>query len=341
MHIYLYICLKYFSKFLFPTEGSLSISSRLKLDQCSKEIKQRDIFFLETSGESCLTPRQACSIESAIRTNPQSNIKVLMEGTGVLSGPHSWKSKHEGLPGHRRSCTITDRLQKEINLKIYRDDLLAYLASTPLWTLVQSGALSETSSHYPLHHRSDLVRVAIMWKMGGIYLDLDCMVLRPLDCLPDNTIGMGSSMKNWVENGVMAFQAGHPFLAYLMDYMVEEFKPDYYFSIGPPTLSSALLDFCDRDELPANGGPVSCSNGTTVVHLEPRHSFYALDNKERNVFFDSKVNPDDLEALKLSYLSHIYNAGHGNAVPEGSLYSLLAREYCPITYQMAIEEGEF
>ena len=109
-----------------------------------------------------MTPRQACSVESTIRTNPQSNVKVLMEGTGVLTGPYSWKSKNEGLPGHRRSCAITDRLKKELQMKIYREDLLAYLKGTPLWPLAQSGALNATSSHYPLHHRSDLVRVAVL-----------------------------------------------------------------------------------------------------------------------------------------------------------------------------------
>ena len=295
---------------------------------------------METSGESCLTPRQACSVESAIRTNPRSNVKVLMEGTGVLSGPYSWKSKNEGLPGHRRSCSITNRLQEELKMKIYREDLLAYLEGTPLSPLVQSGALNATSSHYPLHHRSDLVRVAIMWKHGGIYLDLDCIVLRPLDCLPDNTVGMSGRIKNWLENGVMTFTRRHPFLLYLMEYMVEEFKPDKYLSIGPPTLTSGLLDFCDRDDLPAKGGTMSCSN-ESFVHLEPHESFYALDNEDRNVFFDSTFNPDDLEALKLSYVSHIYNANHGSVVPEGSLYSLLAHKYCPITYQMAIDESEF
>ena len=327
--------------YIFPDIQSNRLLSLSKVQHCQPtQENPRDIFFLETSGESCLTPRQACSVESAIRTNPRSNVKVLMEGTGVLSGPYSWKSKHKGLPGHRRSCAITNRLQKELKMKIYREDLLAYLEGTPLSPLVQSGALNSSYSHHPLHHRSDLVRVAILWKHGGIYLDLDCIVLRSLDCLSNNTVGMSGWIKDWLENGVMAFTRRHPFLLYLMEYMVEEFKPENYMSIGPPTLSAAVLDFCDKDNLPVEGGSMSCSNGS-AIHLEPHHSFYALDNKECNSFFDPIVNPNDLEALKLSYVSHIYNAGHGSIVPEDSLYSLLAREYCPITYEMALAEGEF
>ena len=38
----------------------------------------------------------------------------------------------------------------------------------------------------------------------------------------------------------MTFEAGHPFTKYLMHYFVEEYEPDNYFSLSPPTLSSAL-----------------------------------------------------------------------------------------------------
>ena len=148
-------------------------------------------------------------------------------------------------------------------------------------------------------------------------MDLDCIVLRPLNCLPDNTVGMRRGwIKNWLENGVMTFKTGHPFLYYLMDYMIDEFNPESYMSIGPPTLTSGLLDFCDRDDLPVEGGAMSCSNGS-FVNLEPHYSFYALDNKDKNSFFDTKMNPDDLDALKFSFVSHIYNAGHGTKCSAG------------------------
>lgn len=149
--------------------------------------------------------------------------------------------------------------------------------------------------------------------------------------------------ENWVENGVMTFQPQHPFLLYLMHYMVEEFELDAYMSLGPPTVSSALLDFCEIDKLPNSqvGGVVVCFNAS-VINLEPRSSFYALDNKDRNVFFEHVYYSADVEALHRSYVSHIYNAGHGNFAPPGSLYSSLARRYCPVTYRMAMEElGEF
>ena len=34
------------------------------------------IIYIETSGEECLTPRQACGIESAARANPSMNIRI-------------------------------------------------------------------------------------------------------------------------------------------------------------------------------------------------------------------------------------------------------------------------
>jgi len=146
-----------------------------------------------------------------------------------------------------------------------------------------------------------------------------------------------------VENGVITFEAGHPFLYYLMHYLIEEYKEEDYFSLGPPTLSSALLDYCETDELPEPnvGGILKCWNDSEI-EFQPTSAFYALDNEGRNVFFNNTVELEYVEKLKKSYLSHIYEAKNGiPALPE-SLYGRLAQSYCPMTYAMAMKEfGQF
>ena len=311
-------------------------------DQDQQEAEQQNIFFLETSGEECLTARQACSIESASRANPNAIVTVYMEVNGSASfstGPHGWKAKHQHLPGQRRSCAITNQLFQSTNVKLIREDLVAvHSHGTPLWQLTESGSLDQ--SQFPMAHRSDVVRVAILWKRGGLYLDLDCIVLRPLHCLR-NTVGLVDFfISNWAENGVITFDAGHPFLDHLMWYMNEEFKPDSYISLGPPTLSYALQDFCNRDDLPPNQ-PLHCHHNATIV-LQSKNAFYALSQEQLKVFYKENPSPDEWSVLAESYLTHVYNAGHGTTVPEGSFYSLLAREYCPITHQMSfMESGHF
>lgn len=74
---------------------------------------------------------------------------------------------------------------------------MAHLNGTPLHKLALRLKESHSNSsinQFPLHQRSDLVRVALMWKQGGLYLDLDVVVLRPLYCL-QNTLGLGNGIK--------------------------------------------------------------------------------------------------------------------------------------------------
>lgn len=72
----------------------------LCLETRKEEVKRRqEIFFIETSGEDCLTARQACSIESASRTNPDANVVVYMESNGPLPGEFyaKWKANYKGI----------------------------------------------------------------------------------------------------------------------------------------------------------------------------------------------------------------------------------------------------
>ncbi|KAK4027619.1 hypothetical protein OUZ56_016667 [Daphnia magna] len=295
--------------------------------------KAQNIFFLETSGERCLTARQACSIESTARSNPYAMISVHMEN----SGPTRQANVRNEQSSQRRNCAITNRLfeEWENNVKLVREDLLQHLRDTPLWRLQQQGRLNQ--SVHPLTHRSDAVRVAMLWKYGGVYLDLDCLVFRPLYCLK-NTVGLVDFLPDWVENGVMAFEGGHPFLQFLMKYMVFAFKPEEYISLGPATLTDSIKYFCDRTEFPAEK-ILTCRNSSII--LQSPRAFYAINNRRQNAFYHPEADQSDFEDLRFSYLSHVYDAGNRPSVPDKSLYGLLAREFCPTTYSMALADGEF
>lgn len=242
------------------------------------------------------------------------------------------------LSGQQRNCAITQRLfhDWESNVKVVRQDLMEHLRNTSLWRLYQNGLLNQSS--HPLMHRSDAVRVAMLWKYGGLYLDLDCLVFRPLYCL-ENTVGLVDFLPNWVENGVMAFRPGHPFIQFLMRYMVFAFKPDEYISLGPATLTDAIKYFCHRTELPAQEW-FECQKNSSII-LQSPPAFYAINNRRQNAFYHPEADMDDLEEFRYSYLSHIYDAGNRRPVPSQSLYGLLAKEFCPTTYHLAFEnEGE-
>lgn len=288
------------------------------------------IFFIESSGQFCLTPRQACGIESAARANPKANITLYVQDSPQNS---DWPVKHKQ---NSSGCPITRILLRQMtNVRVVPTDLLHYLKDTPLWQLYTTGSFNKSS--WKPFHLSDAVRVALLWKMGGLYLDLDCIVLRSLDSL-NNTVGtVDYSIPNWVENGVMAFPAGHPFLHFLMKYMVLSFEPDRYMSLGPETLTEAIVYFCDRDDDLLIDQWMICWHRSSIF-IQQSRSFYAIPGGRLDAFYQPELNPADWDVLhKSSWLSHIYGSGHGRLVPLGSLYAQLAVKYCPTSFGMAIE----
>lgn len=56
-----------------------------------------------------------------------------------------------------------------------------YLDNTPLKVIHATGALNY--SLWPVAHSSDVLRYTTLYKFGGIYLDLDVLVLKPLNDL--------------------------------------------------------------------------------------------------------------------------------------------------------------
>lgn len=241
----------------------------------------------------------------------------------------------------KRSCIITENLMKNwLNFRLVREDMIDYIKQTPLWTLIELGLLNRSISLFS--QISDIVRVGLLWKQGGVYLDLDCIVLRPLDTLV-NTVGLSEIIFNWVENGVMAFERRHPFLQYLMSTMLVKYEPHSFFSLGPIALSSAIQEFCYYEDKILNNMPMSCRWNVSMT-LKSHQAFYALGGTDHQIFF-KPANTTEFEKwfklLNHSFVSHIYDAEEPKTIPENSLYGRLAQNFCPTAYAMAIQEGGF
>lgn len=158
---------------LKPTNGDFAPSSN-------------SIFFHETSCKGGLNSRQACSVESAARAHPDREIYVM------FSAPVS-KINLEDV-----SIQI---LKKFSNVKFRRVHIVEYAKGTPVEKLVASGALNRT--RWPISHTSDVLRFLTLYKWGGVYLDLDMIVAKPLDDLPKNWAARESD--DTIASSVLAF----------------------------------------------------------------------------------------------------------------------------------------
>ena len=101
-------------------------------------------------------------------------------------------------PGRVRSCSFNHLLTTKMsNVEFIRTDFNEMLETTPFKPL-----LSEIkTSSWSVVQLSDIVRLILLKKDGGFYLDFDNIVFRPISCLR-NTFSYLEEVPN-IENGIM------------------------------------------------------------------------------------------------------------------------------------------
>lgn len=192
--------------------------------------KADSIFFHETScnsyfkGKIEIQARQACAVESAAYTNPGYDIYLLFTSPGII--------KDEGSLSDR----ILNALQSYKNIKLYHLDYEKYTKDTPLEELYKSGKVE--SSKYTRSHASDVLRYLTLWKYGGIYLDLDVIVLKSFKDLPDNFAGSESERN--VAAGVVKLSstgAGRKFAQKCVEDLRSNFRGNDWGYNGPGVIT--------------------------------------------------------------------------------------------------------
>ncbi|PON40620.1 hypothetical protein TorRG33x02_339950, partial [Trema orientale] len=124
---------------------------------------------------------------------------------------------------HRHACVVV--LSETIELDFFKESFLKdgykvavampnldeLLKDTPTHVFTSAWFEWRKTKYYSTHY-SELVRLAALYKYGGIYLDSDIVVLKPLSSL-SNSVGMESSVKESFLNGaVMVFRRHSRFL---------------------------------------------------------------------------------------------------------------------------------
>lgn len=69
---------------------------------------------------------------------------------------------------------------------------------------------------------TDYVRLFVLYNYGGIYMDTDVEVLKPLDSFLNQKGFSGFERKEAVPTGIMASEANHPFIKQLLDLYINK-----------------------------------------------------------------------------------------------------------------------
>ncbi|XP_049266866.1 lactosylceramide 4-alpha-galactosyltransferase-like [Rhipicephalus sanguineus] len=205
---------------------------------------------------------------------------------------------------------------------------------TPLGSWYESGILNKSA--FPVEHLADALRLALLYKQGGVYLDIDVIVMRSFDSLPPCVCQSPVDHGDMVSNGFLAFRRGDPFLLHLMQRARQVYKPKEWSSIGPRLLRQVTLDRCGgRQVNELLGRRCGGDTGFTVL---PHWIFLPVPYDRWESFFVANTSREAWLMSSASYVMHVYNKMSSKAptVP-GCAYRQAAETYCPDSLRMSLE----
>ncbi|XP_062145542.1 uncharacterized protein LOC133852864 [Alnus glutinosa] len=180
---------------------------------------------------------------------------------------------------------------------------------------------------------SNLLRLAVLYKYGGVYMDTDFILLKPLSGMR-NSIGaqsMDMESKSWtrLNNAVLVFDMNHPLLLRFMEEFARTFDGNKWGHNGPYLVSRVVERVGKRP-------------GYHFVVLPPM-AFYPVDwNKIGRLFKKPKnraesrwVNGKLLQLSGETYGIHLWNRQTSRLIiEEGSVMGRLISDHCVICKQI-------
>ncbi|CAN6205783.1 unnamed protein product [Urochloa humidicola] len=206
-------------------------------------------------------------------------------------------------------------------------DLDELLESTPTHEFASVWYEWRQTKYYPLHY-SELVRLAALYKYGGIYLDSDVIVLKPLTSLR-NSIGATSHVpgNSSYSGAVLAFEK-HSLL-------LEECLKEFY-----STYDDTLLQWNGAELMTRVISNLSSKAVENMGHLDTKlepSTFYPISSADITRYFsepDNMVEKADHDVMFARIVNdsvtfHFWNGITSTLVPEtNSLVEKILNRYC-------------
>jgi hypothetical protein len=220
-------------------------------------------------------------------------------------------------------------LMKFMPIELFRD--------TPLFSWWQSGLVFK--SKYNLAHISDAARLALLWKYGGIYSDLDTITIKSFEPLIEKS-GVGYIYENVdsIGNGVMVFKRNHDFLMKIMHEFATDYNPYDWGANGPSMILKAIKAYCHVENVRDLLDNASlCDDELSIF---PEEAFYPLryiDDEYKALFeTDPPRVVDLLRKFTSSYSVHYYGFKSKDikvSTRQNTLFGYLASCNCEFMYR--------
>jgi hypothetical protein len=160
-------------------------------------------------------------------------------------------------------------------------------------------------------------------------MDLDIITLKSLDeKLLRNFFLFETEEMKLLTNSVLHLERGHWLIDEMIQRLVKYYDPNEYMWHGPSMISNIMSRKCGVKRGQPN------SNNCTDVHILPHYKFAPISNNGWEILFGD-ATPDRLaQVTNGSYGVHCWSGKSKEEqlkVHSNQVYSVLAREHCPLT----------
>jgi hypothetical protein len=263
-------------------------------------------FFVESSNAGYLNPRQSCSVEAAARAQYPHPIVIYM--TGV---------KEE------KMAQQNDWIKNLTNVRLVHLDTKKFFTNDNLGRIYEE--VKSTSSH-KVEHVSDLARIALLKKFGGLYIDLDAVLMK-------STAHLNSFLLKNFANGILKFRKGHPIIEALYHRLNEtKFNPMSWIGLGEELIRKVVVDTCNFTTNNFEEASLNCN----VTFLNKEYFLPVFWGEWKDLFGkDIELETFKPEVMKPAYAIEFSNFLTSNIpIIKGrrQLFEQVMKKYCPSVY---------
>eukprot|EP00257_Ricinus_communis_P018995 XP_015577847.1 uncharacterized protein At4g19900 [Ricinus communis] len=201
------------------------------------------------------------------------------------------------------------------------------LKDTPTHVFADVWSQWRSTKFYPTHY-SELIRLAALYKYGGIYLDSDIIVLNPLSSL-HNTVGLEGQIAGSSLNGaVMAFKKNSPFLMECLKEFYMTYDDTNLRGNGADLLTRVAQKFYRKEDK---------SLKQLELKLQPSYIFFPIGSQDITSYFTTPATASEkarqdamfIKILSESLAFHFWSSLTSALIPEpGSLVARLLDHPC-------------
>ena len=312
---------------------NLNCSRTIRLDFFREtDLPEYPLFFIETADHAILDPRQSCSVESALRNSGRN--PIILMSSPILKPADS-----------NATCQLL-----RYGVKFFKYNFVDFVKGTPLENLVYEELERNKDV---ITHASDMMRQVSVYKYGGMYLDLDFVILRDLTGIR-NSVTMtnmareyesvknnsefcdpkGPSEKGHIQNAFVALDKGHQLPWKIMENLVKTYNGDKNrAATGPLLLTHSIEELYHISSKELRGFK---NESLTIL---PTFKFFTTGANRVGTIFNTRkerISVEWDEFFSCSYAVHFYSYNTKKLKvsrnPKTDTYSYLAPKHCPISY---------